>query len=74
MGERAKIVRRRGRWFVTGEEWSGSWRTEEAAELARDGEYTLAHDAHRKAGPKPGRAVSPESGGTTLNEGNDDEA
>lgn len=45
----AVIVKRAGGWFVTGEEWSGPWATKEAAELAQDGEYTLAHDAHREA-------------------------
>lgn len=46
---RAEIVRRAGGWFVTGEEWSGPWASEEAAELARDGEYVLAHMVHRTA-------------------------
>lgn len=40
---------RAGGWFVTGESWSGPWATKEAAELAADGEYTLAHIEHRKA-------------------------
>ncbi len=43
------IIKRRRGWFVTGESWSGPWATKEAAELASDGEYTLAHDEHRKA-------------------------
>lgn len=44
-----KIVERRGGYFVTGEIWSGPWRTREAAELAMDGEYTLAHQEERDA-------------------------
>jgi len=47
--ETVEIVRRRGGWFVTGVEWSGPWASREAAELARDGEYELAHRAHRDA-------------------------
>ena len=31
-----RIVRRRGGWFVTGSSWSGPWKTEHGAELARD--------------------------------------
>ncbi len=42
------IVRRRGGWFVTGVEWSGPWENREAAELAMDGEYRLAHEANRR--------------------------
>lgn len=45
------IVRRAGGWFVTGVEWSGPWRNMEAAELARDGEYVLAHAENRKPHP-----------------------
>lgn len=47
--ERKAIVLRAGGWFVTGRQWSGPWNTKEAAELARDGEYTLAHQEHRAA-------------------------
>ena len=42
-----RIVRRSGGWFVTGVEWSGPWRNMKAAELARDGEYALAHAENR---------------------------
>lgn len=49
MSGRPEIVVRRGGYFVTGDEWSGPWSTREAAELARDGEYTFAHEAERRA-------------------------
>lgn len=42
-----EIVRRKGGWFVTGESWSGPWRSKEAAELAAGGKYGLAHQADR---------------------------
>lgn len=47
--ENPGIVLRRGGYFVTGTSWSGPWRTREAAELAMDGEYTLAHEEERRA-------------------------
>lgn len=47
------IVKRAGGWFVTGESWSGPWATRDAAEFAKDGEYTLAHEAHRAATKEP---------------------
>lgn len=43
------VVERAGGWFATGGSWSGPWATAEAAQLANDGEYTFAHDAHRLA-------------------------
>lgn len=49
MDNEPQIERRAGGWFVTGLEWSGPWATKEAAELAKDGEYTLAHQAERDA-------------------------
>lgn len=49
MSDKPEIELRRGGWFVMGESWSGPWNTKGAAELARSGKYTLAHEEHRKA-------------------------
>lgn len=46
-----EIVRRVGGWFVANEGprgWSGPWRTQRAAKLARDGDYDAAHLEEKK--------------------------
>lgn len=52
MSERvAEIALCRGGWFVCDESrvgWSGPWRTKEAAEAARVGDYARAHEIERQ--------------------------
>lgn len=45
MTGKTEIVRTRGGWCVTGESWSGPWKTEEAARLAMEGDFDGAHRA-----------------------------
>ena len=50
------VVQRKGGWFVSLEdgaeiihEWSGPWRTKQAAELAAQGLWGAAHEAEIEA-------------------------
>lgn len=51
MAHEVEIKLCRGGWFVcfeTGNGWSGPWRTEDAAKLARASNYEAAHKLERQ--------------------------
>lgn len=69
MSKEVEIKLCQGGYFVCFEEgngWSGPWRTEEAAKLARAGKYEAAHKANRikpsSASQYPSRAWQQRTG------------